>query len=404
MTTALLTRDQVDAELADRHDILDAMSATLLELDGHPGITALRSYPQTGRTAQAWEEVRGALTALWDNLGRYRTVVQQADQVRARRSRPTEADLAELTALLRGESVQPAAAPVPLERRSLTGNQTGRVSLQTLALLMDGMFAQARDLAATVDTVSRTVRERLAPLQQQWTAETDRTRADQITDPEADAALQQLGDQMVALTSRSVSDPLSVTDAENEIDRIGAQLGALVTRSQRLAELQEHWPARLATLRGLAATVAQVQLQARQARQVVAGSIRTAPLPDSQDRLPALNAELDELRALTGPWPARARRMAEAEAAAQTAVTQARADLALATGLLDRRVELRGRLTAYRSKAERRGVASVPAVAQAYRAAADTLAAEPCDLARATKDVAAYQLLVNDTTQEDRTR
>lgn len=401
MTSALLSREQIDTELADLHDTVDAMSATLLELDSHPGITALRSYPQTGATAQAWEEVRGVITALWDNLGRYRSVVAEADEIRARRAKPTDTDLAELTRLLRGDIVSPAAAPLPLERRSLTGNQAGRVSLAVLAQQMDVMFTQARDLAARVDEVSRTVRDRLAPLQQQWVAETDRTRADEVADPEADAALSSLGERMVALTTRSVSDPLSIADPEAEIASVAADLAALVTRGQRLTELQQHWPARLSLLRELAATVAQVQLQARQARQVVSRTIRTAPLPAGPDRLPALNAELDALRNPTDPWPVRAQRMADAEAAAQTAVAAARAELALATGLLDRRVELRGRLTAYRSKAQRRGVAAVAAVAAAYGTAADTLAAEPCDLAQATRDVATYQTLVNRTTQED---
>ena len=49
-----LTTDEIDREIASRTKEVAAMSATLIELDNHPGLGHVRRYPPTGVTAQRW--------------------------------------------------------------------------------------------------------------------------------------------------------------------------------------------------------------------------------------------------------------------------------------------------------------------------------------------------------------
>ncbi|MGV9517965.1 hypothetical protein ACWDPE_31675, partial [Nocardia sp. NPDC003627] len=68
----------------------------------------------------------------------------------------------------------------------------------------------------------------------------------------------------------------------------------------------------------------------------------------------------------------------------------------LARGLLDRRAELRGRLTAYRAKASRLGVSEDRDVLAADRIAAGLLGRTPCDLAAVTRAVADYRSIIGE--------
>ena len=47
----ILTTAEIDGELSSRTEEVAAISATMVELDSHPGLQHLRSYPPTGATA-----------------------------------------------------------------------------------------------------------------------------------------------------------------------------------------------------------------------------------------------------------------------------------------------------------------------------------------------------------------
>ena len=49
----VLTTDQMDREIRSRTAEVEAMSATLVELDSHPGLEHVRRYPPTGVTARS---------------------------------------------------------------------------------------------------------------------------------------------------------------------------------------------------------------------------------------------------------------------------------------------------------------------------------------------------------------
>ena len=63
------TIDEIDREIERAHKEVAATSATLMELDSHPGLGHVRRYPPTGVTAQRWVAIEGALERLWQDVG-----------------------------------------------------------------------------------------------------------------------------------------------------------------------------------------------------------------------------------------------------------------------------------------------------------------------------------------------
>src|SRR5690349_7949258 len=116
-----LTTDQIDRELDSRTKEVAAMSATLVELENHPGLEHVRVYPPTGLTAQRWAVVEKSLTQLWDDLGRMTSILESARAVRNRRSKPEDDDRAALTRLLREPTLEVSRQPIPLAKRKISG-------------------------------------------------------------------------------------------------------------------------------------------------------------------------------------------------------------------------------------------------------------------------------------------
>ena len=83
----MLTTEEIDRELEARTREVDAASATLLELDGHPGLQHVRRYPPTGVTAARWAPVQKSLDELWQDVARMRSILDSAKAIRARRSK-----------------------------------------------------------------------------------------------------------------------------------------------------------------------------------------------------------------------------------------------------------------------------------------------------------------------------
>ena len=105
---------------------------------------------------------------------------------------------------------------------------------------------------------------------------------------------------------------------------------------------------------------------------------------------PGLRAEL---RSITAPDPKALRSLRHRiEAASQAA----REEEQLAQGLLDRRSELKGRLTAYQAKAARLGLGEDRDLLACSRIATGLLSRRPCDLRAVTRAVSDYQQLIVD--------
>ena len=375
-----LTTDAIDRELASRTKEVAAMSATLVELDDHPGLEHVRRYPPTGVTEQRWAVIEKSLAQLWEDLGRMTSILDSAQMVRARRSKPDDDDRTELTRLLCERPLEVSRERIPLAQRTITGSGEAveYVGLADTADRMRAAYPAVVEFLDAVDGINSLIAERLAPSQERL-------------DEAGVAAPKEIAD----LLAVSATDPLSLTKHEVE-QRIIAIADSVERRSAELAELaamQANWAEALATtalqLDALrAATQRAAQIRARAEQIVVAG-----PLPVHTDSEPGLRAGLKSITAqsITTPDPAALRSLRRRIEAALRIVGE---DEQLAQGLLDRRSELTGRLTAYQAKAARLGLGEDPDLLASSRIAAGLLSRRPCDLRAVTRAITDYQQMI----------
>jgi hypothetical protein len=351
------------------------MSATLVELDSHAGLAHVRRYPPMGVTAQRWTVIEKSLSQLWDDLGRMTSILESAQTLRARRSKPDDGERAELTRLLRERPLEVSRQLIPLAQRQISGpgEAVECVGLADTAERMHSAYPAVIEFLDAVDLINSLIAQRLAPAQR---------RLDEagVVGPK----------EMAELLAVSATDPLSLT--EGDVDkRVTAITDAIERQSRELADLaalQANWPGALAkaaleldTLRDITQHAAQVRAHAEQA--VLAG-----PIPVHADPEPAMRAEL---RSIATPDPAALLSLRRRIAAA---LQTAREHEELAQGLLDRRIELKGRLTAYEAKAARLGLGEDPDLLASSRIAAGLLSRRPSDLRAVTRAITDYQQLI----------
>ncbi|GAA1590672.1 hypothetical protein GCM10009678_86230 [Actinomadura kijaniata] len=389
-----MSRDEADRTLHHLRDERERIGAALLELADHPGHRLLDGAALTGETARRQAEVRSRTSALWELFDHYQRALDAAETLRARHPRPGPAQLAELTWLLAGPSVELPAPEVPLERRTLLGPPAGeRLTLQQVVARMTPLYEETVRLVAAVDAVWSPLLTRLDETLRDRHAAADLAVSLDLSDP----GLERLGHELDALAATVRTDPLSLgRDGRADtarFDRIGADLSALRERIAEVARLRSGLTQRLDALRATIERAAAAEVEAARARETVLVKIYEPVLPPQPAAAAVLAGRLDALRASTGrgDWSDLAVRVADLERAAATALEQARTAADLITGLLERRDELRGRLDAYRVKAARLGLAEDPGLSDAYRRIRELLWTSPCDLRRATTALSGYQ-------------
>ena len=370
-----VSTETIDGEIASRTEEVAAMSATLIELESHPGLEHVRRYSPTGRTAQRWAVIEKSLAQLWEDLGRMTSILDSARTVRARRSHVSDDDRAELTRLLFGRPLEVSRQRIPLSERTITGPAESVESIG-LAGIVDRMRADYPPVAEFFDAVDRVnslVAEGLGPTRK-------RLDAAGAADPK----------EIADLLADSAADPLSLT--QEDVDRrIRAIADGVERRSAELAEmaaLQANWPEVRATLTLQLDGLRDATQRAAQARARAEQTVVSGPLPVHTDTEPELRAAL---ASLTTPDPPALRSLRNRIDAALRAVGE---NEELAQGLLDRRSELAGRLTAYQAKAARLGLGEEPDVLASGRIAAGLLSRRPCDLRAVTRAITDYQQLI----------
>jgi len=362
----LLTADEIDRELAARTTEVAAFAAALVELDNHPGLEHVRRYPPTGVTAQRWVAVEESLGQLWEGMGWMTSILQSARAVRERRSKLDDLDRAELTRLLRDRPLDVWRERNPLAQHMIAGSDdaTDHAGLAETADRMRDAYPAVAEFLDAVDRINCLAATGLAPVLKQLD-EAGGTIPTEITD----------------LLQVSATDPLSLTahDVEERALAIG-----------ELAALQANWPeavaataSRLDALRD--ATQHEAQTRARAEQAVVTG-------------LPPMHTDAESgmrarLRSINTPDPVALRSL---QHLIESALKLVHDEEELAQGLLDRRCELSGRLTAYQAKAARLGLGMDPDLLSSGRAASGLLSRRPCDLRAASCAITEYQQMLAD--------
>ena len=159
MTVPMLTRDQAGAAVKAAVAERDVIQANLLELDSSFGKQLLAGAELTGDTKRRWDATAAILATLWQIYSAYSAVVDQAAEAVTKHLGPRE--LAAITALLTGRSVQLASGPAPLAGRDLADSGREDLTLATAVARMRRAFAAVTEVVAAAEHVWTEVAGRL---------------------------------------------------------------------------------------------------------------------------------------------------------------------------------------------------------------------------------------------------
>ena len=403
MTVPTLTRDQagtaVKAAVAER----DAIQANLLELDSSFGKQLLAGAELTGDTKRRWDATAATLGTLWQVYSAYSAVVDQAAEVVARHLGPRE--LAAITALLTGRSVQLASGPAPLSGRDLADPGREELTLATAMARMRGAFAAVTEVVSAAEQVWTEVAGRLDAVGAELARVTP--QAATLGDEALAGSLAAAQGTLTRLRDTLNSDPLALwlgghgTGSSPDVDTSGAdrlqeQVAAAVARIDELVRLRDDSHRRIAGVTAAAAAARSAREDAVAAWRQASEKIAAGALPPEPADLADLSARLAGLGALLadGRWARLASELDLLDRELATATARFKEHERAMVAAIGQRDELRGLLGAYKAKAARLGAVEDPGLAERYDRARDLLWTAPCDLTAAQAAVAGYQQAV----------
>jgi len=402
MTIPVLTKERapavVQAAVAER----DAIQANLLELDGSFGKRLLEGAALSGETKRRWEATAASLANLWQIYAAYSAVIDRAAEAVNGHLGPRE--LAAITNLLAGPSVQLAAGPAPLAGRDLA--DAGREDLTVVAAVtrMRRAFAQVTEVVSAAEQVWNEMTGKLDAV----AAELGRVTplAASFADEALTGNLAAAESKLARLRGTLSSDPLSLwhggpdptagTVDTSGADRLQDRVAATVTRVDELARLRDDARQRIADATTAGATARAAYEDAAAAWQRAAAKIAAEALPAQPSGLADLTVRLGDLDAMLadGRWTRLAAELDDLEHELAAATANFRDAERSVVAAMSRRDELRGLLGAYQAKAARLGAAEDSGLAERYDRARGLLWIAPCDLAAAAAAVTDYQQAV----------
>ena len=388
-----MSREQAAAAVAEATAERDSIQANLLDLDGSFGKRMLAGATLTGESKLRWDAAAASLATLWEIFNAYAAVVDQAAELMAGARRPSDRELAQLTAWLTGASVE-LNRQQPLGRRGLT--ETGKSDL-TLAAAVQEMkraFASVADVVAAAESVWNETAEGLGEIGTQLAAANE--QLGDHGDDEVTGALAAAEAELGQLRGLLNSDPLALWHGggvdTTRLERLRKQAAAVAARAADISRLRADAQQRIAVAAAAVAAVRAAREDAASARERAEAKIAAPGLPPPADAavLEARLAALDKLRA-AGRWARLSAELDTIEAEAAAATQRCREAQRAAEALLGRRDELRGLLGAYQAKAARLGGAENTELSTLYSQAQDLLWTAPCDLDASAAAVTRYQ-------------
>ncbi|MDQ0961716.1 MULTISPECIES: hypothetical protein [unclassified Streptomyces] len=411
----VMDRDEVDRALARLGAEHEAIETSLLALQDHAGRRLLEGAELTGVTKERWASAETSITLLWAYFDAYTAALRGAREIRSRRRWSSREDLAELTELLRGESVTVAgslAGPTAATANAPTLHGTGRLSqsfsLTTLVDRMNELYASSLDMVVAADAVWSALPARIDLL----AAELQRTRrlAHSVGvrpgEHPAGDDLERITRTLTDLRERVVSDPLAywtpaqgssapgggrpdttVYDREaRALDDVRREIDAVLTVRQDAEQ-------RLVRLRDVLSRADRTLAEARAARGEVLAKIAATEVPVVSGPPTALQEQLATAAEYRrhAQWHRLSPLLESLEQKAEDELLRARESLGAVTQPLAVRAELRGRLDAYKAKVARHGLAEDPFLIERYDAARRMLWSAPCDLRVAEQAVLRFQ-------------
>ncbi len=390
MTTP--TVEAIDRRIAGLRTTLERIVQNLVELDADVTRQMLdASSSLTGQTAAQWHDAQLRLATLWSGQLALADTLEEVTRQRGTKSSLSRAALGRLTNLLDGPSV---SVPRPDAPRTLTGG-TVPTDMFTVDEVIARMSSEYESVMAVVNEVAAV-----------WTLIVPRlaTLASMVGELEAKADARDLRrPNSLALARQALEDaddlsrcdPLAVsaevlTPITTMIERASTSLRESLAVHEKLE----------GNLAAAAVSLDECTGMLEQTRAMQTEVAAKVVLHDEErTRLEKIGMVLDELR----------RESAEANRLVTTNPTDAAFGLRILLPRLDdvrrqiddlkktarsavaARDELRGRLDAYRAKADAVGQGEDLELHRLYIDARDVLFSAPCDLVQASALVTAYQ-------------
>lgn len=391
-----MSKEQAAAAVRAAVTERDAIQANLLELDSSFGKQLLAGAELTGETRRRWDATAATLATLWQVYEAYSAVVDQAAEAAARHLGSRE--LAALSALLTGRSVQLASGPAPLAGRDLADRGHEDLTLATAVARMRGAFSTVTEVVAAAEHVWTEVAGRLD------TAGAELARVTPLAAALGDEALAgnlaSAQDELTRMRDTLNSDPLALwqggTVDTSGADRLQERVAAAVARADELIRLRDEARQRVDEVQTAAMAVRAARDDAVAAWQRAAEKIAAAALPPPPAEPADLSVRLAGLGPLMdgGRWPRLASELDLLDRELAAATARFKEAERAAVSALARRDELRGLLGAYKAKAARLGAVEDTALTERYDRARELLWTAPCDLTAAEAAVAGYQQAV----------
>jgi hypothetical protein len=408
-----MDRDEVDRALARLGAEHEAIETSLLALQDHAGRRLLEGAELTGVTRERWAATEASITLLWAYFDAYTDALRTAREIRARRRWSSREDLAELTELLRGESVTVAGSATATATANAPtlagpGRLSHRFSLAGLVDRMNELYATGLDMVVAADAVWSALPARIDLL----AAELQRTRrlAHSVGvrpgEHPAGDDLEHITRTLTKLREQVVSDPLGFwIPAQGSSAPGGGRPDTTVydREAQALEEVRREIDAvlgvrqdaeqRLIKLRDLLSRADRTLAEARTARGEVLAKIAATEVPVVSGPPIVLQEQLATAAEYRrqAQWHRLSPLLESLEQKAEDELLRARESLTAVTAPLAVRAELRGRLDAYKAKVARHGLAEDPLLVERYDAARRMLWSAPCDLRVAEQAVLRYQ-------------
>jgi hypothetical protein len=390
----VMTREQAAAAVTAATAERDGIQANLLDLDGSFGKRMLAGAALTGESKQRWEAAAADLAALWETFTSYAVVVDQAAELLAGARRSSDRELAQITTLLTGASVE-VTRSVPLARRDLTETGRSRLTVAAAVREMSRAFASVSDVVAAAESVWNETADGLSEIGAELDAAKQQlgdTGDDEVADALAAAA-----DELGRLRDLLNTDPLALWQGGSvdtaRLGRLRKQAAAAAARAAEIGRVREDAQRRITAAAAAVSAAAAAFADAVAARDRAAARIAASELPPPPAETAGLDvrlAALDKLKA-AGRWARLAAELDTIEAEAAAADQRYREAQRAAAALLGRRDELRGLVDAYQIKAARLGAAEDSELSKLYDEAHELLWTAPCDLAAAGAAATRYQ-------------
>ena len=372
----------------------DAMATALMAAEADPNRAVLEQAPLTGQTAARWSEARTGLGQLWMWFTHLQDTLARVDRLRGKGWKLDRRRQEELESLLTAPSIELTTDEVPSSRRDDVGARAASVRYTAAELmnLMSTTLEQVRGALQGVGSAWSGLLPRVDGLQSELGG--IEASAQSLGDSDR-ADLESLRGRAMEMATTLLGDPLVVQ--EHDVDDLESAIHAVRDEYERVAALRNRIDDELnrtrAVLNEVEASITDCSEAQIEAKRKIAG----AELPSLPTVDRSLNRQLNQITDLVGHgrWRDVARDVANVEMRAQTMLTEARRIAEESRAPIKARNQLRGRLDAYRAKAQQVGRLEDSEASLAYDRAHRALYTAPTDLVIATELVERYQDIVS---------